>query len=304
MKKLIGLAFVILAVCLVFAACGCEHEYEQKITTKASCASVGIKTFTCTKCEDSYTEEIPMREHSFTTSTVTKKATCIAEGEKIEKCSVCGKTEIVSTPKTSNHEYREEIVWQATCAQTGTKRCTCQYCGDTKTEAVPKISTHSYTSKVIVKATYSSSGKREYTCTGCGNKYTETIERLYPTEIVSLGKDGSAYVNQALQYMSSALKSSSDTRGRDATANMLIQTGYAINAYKEAIALCGNEPELAAIKAKMEQIVAELEYVKKYTSVSTSNYITIVLNIYNRGVYQDVTAYEGQLITLIEKLVY
>ena len=172
---------------------------------------------------------------------------------------------------------------------------------------VPKISTHTYTSKVIVKATYSSSGKREYTCSGCGNKYTETIERLYPTEIVSLGKDGSTYVNQALQYMKSALNyynSYSDTRGRDATANMLLQTGYAINAYKEAIALCGNEPELAAVKAKMEQIVAELEYVKQYSSVSTSNYITIVLNIYNRGVYQNVTAYEGQLITLIEKLVY
>lgn len=231
MKKLIGLAFVIMAVCLVFAACGCEHEYEQKITTKASCASVGIKTFTCTKCEDSYTEEIPMIEHSFGTATVTKEATCIAEGEKIDKCSVCGKTEIVSTPKTSNHEYKEEIVKQATCAQTGTKKSTCQYCGDTKTEAVPKTNEHS-----------TKLGK----CTVCNSLRTEML----PTakNIADKYVAGMDELNDSLEYVEKALNS----KRYSGTLNAVACLGFANGQFKAAIELCGNDPEFAAIKKELQ----------------------------------------------------
>ena len=52
----------------------CDHSYSEKITTAATCTTVGTKTFTCSKCGDKYTEEIPMVDHSY------------ADGA----CTVCG----------------------------------------------------------------------------------------------------------------------------------------------------------------------------------------------------------------------
>ncbi|MBE6925015.1 MAG: hypothetical protein E7466_07270, partial [Ruminococcaceae bacterium] len=43
----------------------CSHDYSSKITTEATCTDTGVKTFTCSKCGDSYTEAIPATGHSF-----------------------------------------------------------------------------------------------------------------------------------------------------------------------------------------------------------------------------------------------
>lgn len=212
MKKLIVLALVILAVCLTFAACSCEHQYEEKITTEASCSAVGIKTFTCTKCNGSYTEEIPMIEHSFGTATVTKEPTCTEEGEKSVTCKACGTSKVTDTVSKKSHAYVSEITTESTCSVAGVKTYTCSACNDsyttplpmlahiwtskvtteptctaegvktytctkcasTQTEAVAKIS-HTYTSKVTTEATCTTSGVKTFTCKGCGNTYTEKV---------------------------------------------------------------------------------------------------------------------------------
>ena len=66
----------------------CEHTYESEITTAATCTEAGVKTFTCSKCGDSYPEEIPVLEHSY--KTTIKKATISQNGSVITECDKCG----------------------------------------------------------------------------------------------------------------------------------------------------------------------------------------------------------------------
>ena len=48
-----------------FKASGCEHDYILEITKESTFTETGIKTYTCTKCNHSYTEIIPIKEKPF-----------------------------------------------------------------------------------------------------------------------------------------------------------------------------------------------------------------------------------------------
>lgn len=69
MKK-IGLATFLTTVLLVmtmsFTACDkktqCNHVYTSEIITEATCTKDGLKTFTCSKCNKTYTEKFAMPE--------------------------------------------------------------------------------------------------------------------------------------------------------------------------------------------------------------------------------------------------
>ena len=91
----------------------CSHEYKDSVTTEATCTAEGVKTFTCTKCGDSYTEAIEKSEHTY------KDATCT----DAKTCSACGATE----GEALGHSYNK-----ATC----TKAETCSRCGSTKGSAL------------------------------------------------------------------------------------------------------------------------------------------------------------------------
>ena len=49
----------------------CDHEYTEEVTTPATCTEEGVKTFTCGKCGDSYTEAIPATGHNYEFGTCT-----------------------------------------------------------------------------------------------------------------------------------------------------------------------------------------------------------------------------------------
>ena len=50
---------------LSYANAVCTHSYTSKVTTAATCTKSGVKTFTCTKCADQYTQSIPATGHSY-----------------------------------------------------------------------------------------------------------------------------------------------------------------------------------------------------------------------------------------------
>ena len=70
------------------ATATCTHSYTSKITTAATCTANGIKTFTCSKCANSYTQSIAALGHDYKDS-ITKAATCTEKGVKTFKCSRC-----------------------------------------------------------------------------------------------------------------------------------------------------------------------------------------------------------------------
>lgn len=69
-----------------------EHTYTEAVTTKATCGTDGVKTFTC-DCGDSYTEAIPATGHSFTSYVYNEDATYTADGTETATCDNCGETD-------------------------------------------------------------------------------------------------------------------------------------------------------------------------------------------------------------------
>ena len=177
MKKTI---YAILVLCLLLAlsACEkpCEHTYTETITAEASCSQVGTKTFTCAQCGDSYTEEIPMLEHTFGNAFVTKEATCTETGEKSARCIDCRTEIVVEKIDSAKHKYTSKVITEATCTAEGEKMNTCSVCNDSYTETIQKTS-HSYTAKVTTAATCTATGVKTYTCSACGHSKTETISK-------------------------------------------------------------------------------------------------------------------------------
>ena len=68
------------------------HSYTSSVTTNPTCYSTGVRTYRCS-CGDSYTETIPMIDHSYGNWETSAEPSCTNEGEECRSCSVCGNTE-------------------------------------------------------------------------------------------------------------------------------------------------------------------------------------------------------------------
>lgn len=130
------------------------HSYNAGVETKkATCISKGIKTYTCTVCSQTKTEETAKGPCSYDSGIITKKATCTAEGKKTYTCKLCKavKTEIIAR---TAHCYKN-VVKKATLSKNGKITPTCTACGATKkAEAIahPKTVT-------LSKSSYAYNGK-------------------------------------------------------------------------------------------------------------------------------------------------
>ena len=74
---------------------------DGKVTTEASCSATGVKTFTCTRCTRTKTEEIPMADHLWDDGEVTTPPTASTEGLRTYHCQRCTATKTEKIPKTS-----------------------------------------------------------------------------------------------------------------------------------------------------------------------------------------------------------
>ncbi|MBQ2797986.1 MAG: RICIN domain-containing protein, partial [Ruminiclostridium sp.] len=67
---------------------GHEHTYTSKITKAATCTATGVRTYTCSKCGDSYTETIAKTGHDYTETVVEPTYTSL--GYTYHYCENCG----------------------------------------------------------------------------------------------------------------------------------------------------------------------------------------------------------------------
>ena len=117
------------------------HDYKVTVTKQPTTTEEGIRTYTCTRCNSSYTESIaklPEEKHT--------------------------------------HNYTGSITKEATCTEAGVRTYTCS-CGDSYTENIPATG-HSYVSKVTKAATTTEEGIMTYTCSKCGHSYTQPIAMI------------------------------------------------------------------------------------------------------------------------------
>ena len=162
----------------------CEHVYDSGVVTTApTCTEKGVKTFTCTKCGHSYTEEIAALGHTEVIDAAVApdcEHPGLTEGKH---CSVCNTVLIAQeTVAALGHSYDDGVVTTApTCDAEGEKTFTCGTCGHSYTEAIAALG-HAYTEEVTTAPTCDTAGEKTFTCGTCGHSYTEAIDALGHTE--------------------------------------------------------------------------------------------------------------------------
>ncbi|MBD5089144.1 MAG: hypothetical protein HDT30_10115 [Clostridiales bacterium] len=176
-----------------------KHSYSSQVTKEPTCKEEGIRTYSCS-CGDSYTESIPVLNHSYTnwksdetnhwhecsscgdkkdttihtedSGTVTKQPTETETGIRTYSCSVCQRelrTEIIDK-LDHTHTYKAE--WKSDEKNHWHE---CSSCGDKK-----DTTTHTEDSGTVTKQpTETETGIRTYSCSVCQRELrTETIDKL------------------------------------------------------------------------------------------------------------------------------
>ena len=156
-----------------------EHVWgEGTITTKPTCTTPGVKTYTCSVCNKTKTEEIPATGHQHTEVRNVKEATCKEEGYTGDiYCTDC-ETKLSDGEPTAKkaHDWDEgKVTTEATCKNTGVKTYTCNNCSETKTEVIPMTDHIWDNGKVTTKPSCITPGLKTYTCTVCQKTKTEEI---------------------------------------------------------------------------------------------------------------------------------
>lgn len=157
-----------------------EHTWDAgKVTKAATCTEKGVKTYTCTVCGATKTEEIAATGHQHTEVRNKVEATCTKEGYSGDVyCTDCG-TKLSSGTEIARkaHEYEERERNEANCNRNGYILFVCKVCGDEKREVLPKTD-HQHTEiRNKEEATCTEGGYTGDTyCTDCGEKLSSGKE--------------------------------------------------------------------------------------------------------------------------------
>ena len=144
------------------------HSYDDGVvTTEPTCTAEGVKTFTCTACDDTYTESVAATGHSH--EAVVTAPTCTEGGYTTYTCTICGDSYKDNYVDALGHSYTSEVTTAATCTVAGVKTYTCSACGDRYTEEIAATG-HAHEA-VVTAPTCTEAGYTTYTC-ACGDTYT------------------------------------------------------------------------------------------------------------------------------------
>ena len=173
-----------------------KHHFDNGVITKqATHTSKGVKTYTCTDCKYSYTEDIPKtathlwmnwsgnkngthtrtcrckaietKACTYDNGVVTKQPTHDEEGIKTYTCTVCKATKTEPIPKMTSHEWSE---WAKKDDKSHIRECKC---GETE------IKGHTFDVGIVTKEpTHFETGVKKFTCTDCGFVLEDTLDKI------------------------------------------------------------------------------------------------------------------------------
>ena len=165
------------------------------MTTEPNCGTEGVKTYTCTRCDATKTESIPVvGEHNFVDDVI--DATCTEPQKAGLVCSVCGATsgEMTELGDPLGHDYQLDTSLEgykaATCTEGGVDTYKCSRCEETKEEETEALG-HSWDNGVVHEADCEHGQYVLYTCTVCKDTKTEetglseALGHTFTTEVVA-----------------------------------------------------------------------------------------------------------------------
>ena len=155
------------------------HKWDDgKVTTEPTCTEDGVKTYTCSVCDETKTETITAIGHKWDDGKVTTEPTCTENGVKTFTCSVCKETRTETVEKLGHSFGAAEVIKAPTCTETGIsgKRCQHEGCEVIDSETVLPATGHKWDDgKVTTEPTCTENGVKTYTCSVCNETKTETI---------------------------------------------------------------------------------------------------------------------------------
>ena len=115
------------------------HVWDNGVVTTAPTETTpGVRTFTCSGCDQTRTETIPATGAHDYQFTKTVAPTCTDGGYDLYTCSGCGATERRNLTDAAGHKWDGGTVTTAPTETTpGVRTFTCTVCGQTRTEAIP-----------------------------------------------------------------------------------------------------------------------------------------------------------------------
>lgn len=158
------------------------HSWDDGVVTKAATIyEKGVKTFTCTVCGETRTEDIPVLDKTWHKGQ-TVAPTCTEQGYTVYICDQDKNlTEKRDYTAALGHDYDNGVVTTpATCTTEGVMTYTCTRDGATKTETIPALG-HKWDDGTITTApTCETEGEKTYRCTndGCTETKREAVAAL------------------------------------------------------------------------------------------------------------------------------
>ena len=115
------------------------HVWDNGVVTTAPTETTpGVRTRTCSGCDQTRTEAIPATGAHDYQFTKTVAPTCTDGGYDLYTCSGCGATERRNLTDAAGHKWDGGTVTTAPTETTpGVRTFTCTVCGQTRTEAIP-----------------------------------------------------------------------------------------------------------------------------------------------------------------------
>ncbi|MGM9680807.1 MAG: cohesin domain-containing protein [Eubacteriales bacterium] len=154
-----------------------NHQYSLTYRKAATCAETGFDLYSCIFCGVSYQQTTPTLEHTWTVTV--EEPTHDHGGWSLYTCSECGLSMRGDFTDPLPHEYDYQIEKEATCSESGYRIGICNDgCGHTVREEIPPLG-HDYGEWTQIReATFFDEGLWEASCTRCGYTVQSATPKL------------------------------------------------------------------------------------------------------------------------------